>query len=211
MKCIKDLSYSALFSHENSKKFSYTPIVTDDKRVPDFPGQSNTADQIRKRVLEGFSSAEILGRKNELGLILDLIASCIEIDPKNRPTIQGLLDSPLFKLDQYEKTNAVRFSQNAILYRSPTSAVSIRIADPLRVMCGIAIEEPKSLLNIETDILTMFHYVDDCICHVSSLPIDEINAVLTEDEKNRGLLGTKLNKNQDTSALRVSPNSPLAT
>lgn len=89
--------------------------------------------------------------------------------------------------------------------------MSIRIADPLRVMCGIAIEEPKSLLNIETDILTMFHYVDDCICHVSSLPIDEINAVLTEDEKNRGLLGKKLNKNQDTSALRVSPNSPLAT
>jgi len=51
-----------------------------------------------------------LSRKNELGLILDLVASCLDMDPKKRPTINGLLHSPLFAMDKYELTNAVRFS-----------------------------------------------------------------------------------------------------
>ena len=61
----------------------------------------------------------VLERKNELGLILDLIASCLDEDPKKRPTIQGLLHSPIFMMDDHERTNAVRFSRNVILYRSP--------------------------------------------------------------------------------------------
>jgi hypothetical protein len=36
------------------------------------------------------ASAEILSRKNELGLILDLVSSCLDADPKRRPTIEGL-------------------------------------------------------------------------------------------------------------------------
>jgi hypothetical protein len=87
MKCIKDLSYSALFSKENSKKFSFEPVGKDDKRVPDFPGQESSMAQQRKRILESFATAEIMSRKNELGLILDIVASCIDMDPKNRPTI----------------------------------------------------------------------------------------------------------------------------
>jgi hypothetical protein len=39
---------------------------------------------------------KVLERKNELGLILDLISACVDIDPKKRPTIQGLLHSPIF-------------------------------------------------------------------------------------------------------------------
>ena len=30
---------------------------------------------------------QVLERKNELGLILDLMAACLDIDPKKRPTI----------------------------------------------------------------------------------------------------------------------------
>ena len=103
-----------------------------------------------------FAKAEILDRKNELGLILDIIASCLDMDPNNRPTISGLLNSPLFKLDNYELTNAVRFSQNVILYRSPQSAVSLRITTPLRSICAIAIKNPEVLFDIENDILKMF-------------------------------------------------------
>jgi len=65
------------------------------------------------------AKVEVLERKNEMGLILDLIAACLDVDPKKRPTIQGLATSPLFFLDTSEQTNAVRFSQNVILYRSP--------------------------------------------------------------------------------------------
>jgi len=52
----------------------------------------------------------VLERKNELGLILDLISSCLDVDPKKRPTITGLLHSPIFRLDHSERTNAERFS-----------------------------------------------------------------------------------------------------
>jgi serine/threonine protein kinase len=88
-------------------------------KAPRFPGQPHSNAETRRKMFLSFAKKEILERKSELGLILDLIASCLDMDPKKRPTIQGLLNSPLFKLDQYELTNAVRFSQNVILYRSP--------------------------------------------------------------------------------------------
>ncbi len=70
-------------------------------------------------MFQHFAKFDVLERKNELGLILDLIASCLDMDPKKRPSINGMLNSPLFSMDKYELTNAVRFSQNVILYRSP--------------------------------------------------------------------------------------------
>jgi serine/threonine protein kinase len=161
--------------------------------------------------MANFAKMEILERKNELGLILDLISSCLDLDAKKRPTINGLLNSPLFQLDSYEMTNAVRFSQNVILYRSPVSTVSMRITGPLRKVCYKAIKDPMGLFLIEEDILKLFAYTEDCIAHVSSLPIDQINDVLTENEKRKSLLNNNstLNKKKDTSQLRVSPNSPL--
>jgi len=117
----------------------------------------------------------VLSRKNELGLILDLVASCIDVDPKKRPTIKGLLHSPIFSLDNYERTNAVRFSQNVILYRSPQSTVSMRITDPLRKICADAIKNPMSLYDREDHILKLFSYTEDCIGHVTSIPLEDIN------------------------------------
>ena len=38
-------------------------------------------------MIQTFAKAEVLERKNELGLVLDLIASCLDMDPKKRPTI----------------------------------------------------------------------------------------------------------------------------
>jgi len=52
----------------------------------------------------------VLRRKNEMGLILDLLASCLDVDAKQRPAIGGLLNSHIFKLDAYETVSAVRFS-----------------------------------------------------------------------------------------------------
>lgn len=48
------------------------------------------------------ANMEVLERKSELGLIVDLIASCLEWDPKKRPTISSMLNSPIFKQDEYE-------------------------------------------------------------------------------------------------------------
>lgn len=84
--------------------------------------------------------------------------------------------------------NAVRFSQNVILYRSPLSSVSIRITQPLRAMCAIAIKNPDLLFDIEPDILKVFAWVEECVGHISTLPLDQINEVLTEDEKRKSLI-----------------------
>lgn len=149
-----------------------------------------------------------------MGLVLDLIATCLDVDHKKRPTVAGLLNSPIFKLDTYEMTNAVRFSQNVILYRSPQSSVSMRITEPLRRICADAISSPLSLFEREESILQLFAYTEDSITHITSMPVEEINAVLTESEKRKGLVGNALSttfKTKDWSQLRVSPNSPLAT
>ena len=53
-------------------------------------------------MMQQFAKGAMLDRKNELGLILDLISSCLDTDPKKRPTISGLLHSPLFHLDNFE-------------------------------------------------------------------------------------------------------------
>ena len=126
----------------------------------------------------------------------------------------GLLNSPIFQLDTNEMTNAVRFSSNVILYRAPDSTVTMKITEPLRIICSDAINEPMSLFERETLILKLFAQTEDCIRHISIYPIDEINSVLTEHEKRKGLVGStirRVGKTRDTSTLRVSPNSPLAT
>jgi len=154
-----------------------------------------------------------LERKNELGLILDLISSCLDEDPKKRPTIQGLLHSPIFMLDEHEMTNAVRFSQNVILYRSPQSTVSLKITQPLRLICADVLANPMTIFEREDLILKLFAYTEDCIKHIQTLPIDEINDVLTDKEKRKGLMAStlaKAAKNRDSSAYSVSPNMPLA-
>jgi len=155
----------------------------------------------------------VLERKNELGLILDLISSCLDPDPKKRPTISGMLHSPIFSLDKHELTNAVRFSKNVILYRSPQSTVSHKITMPLRKICADALDNPMTLFDREELILKIFAYTEDCIRHIQTLPIEEINDVLTEKEKRKGLMADQLDKaakSRDFSTLRVSPNSPVA-
>jgi hypothetical protein len=100
-----------------------------------------------------------------------------------------------------------------ILYRSPQSTVTMRITGPLRGICAHAIKQPERLINIEEDILKMFAGVEECVAHISSLPLDEINQVLTEEERRRALLDPRraaIFKGKDSSRLRVSPNSPLA-
>jgi len=51
------------------------------------------------------------------------------------------------------------------------------------------------------------------VAHISSLPLDDINAVLTDKEKRLALLDPQRSaelKGKDFSRLSVSPNSPLA-
>ena len=121
---------------------------------------------MREKTYLALAKAQVLERKNELGLILDLISSCLDVDPKKRPTVEGLLHSPIFMLDEPELTNAVRFSKNVILYRSPQSTVSLKITEPLRMICADALADPMTLFEREELILKLFAYTEDCIRHI---------------------------------------------
>lgn len=65
---------------------------------------------------------------------------------------------------------------------------------------------------MEEDIIKLFLHTEDSIGHISTLPLDDINEVLTAKERRRMYVGGKSDflKNKDTSGYRVSPNSPLA-
>ena len=55
-------------------------------------------------------------------------------------------------------------------------------------MCSIAIKTPAQLFNIESDILKLFMWTEECVGHITSLPLDQINDVLTEEEKRKSLM-----------------------
>jgi serine/threonine protein kinase len=219
IKCLQGRSYSSLFTQESSKKFHFQTLEKkldqggqgSGPKAPQFPGQPTTNEDTRLRLMKAFARADVLARKNELGLILDLVSSCLDADPKRRPTIAGLQHSPLFQMDDYERTKAVRFSQNVILYRSPQSTVSMRLTSPLRSICCLAIKHPERLPHIESDILKMFAGTEDCVAHTSTMYQGEIDSLLPMDEKRRALPDDKsaLFKGKDYTGLRVSPNSPL--
>jgi serine/threonine protein kinase len=71
-----------------------------------FAGQKKSAKQIRMSLLKKLADESIFANKNEIGLIIDLICSCLNPDPSKRPSIRGLLHSPLFIMDKYEGMNA---------------------------------------------------------------------------------------------------------
>ena len=59
-------------------------------------------------------------------------------------------------------------------------------------------------------ILKLFVRVEDAVAFNTSLLIDELNEVMTESEKRKGITQHMRSRGADASKLRVSPNSPLA-
>ena len=61
MKCIEDLSYSGMFTKENSKKFNMPRIAVrndqDDEKVPRFAGQEDKEHNIRVQFLKSMAKA----------------------------------------------------------------------------------------------------------------------------------------------------------
>jgi hypothetical protein len=134
------------------------------------------------------------------------------MDPKKRPTIRGLINSPLFDIDSSERAQQTRFCQNAILYRSPTSSVSMRITAPLRQICADAIINPMSVYDSEVAIQQLFSYTADCVRHYQNHQLQRVNEVVAERQKKQGLDDNIPNylKGMETHDYSISPNGPLA-
>ena len=163
-------------------------------------------------MLQSIAPPELFEGKDELGLIVDLISACLDFDPAKRPTVAGLLNSPLLKLDKYERVNACRFTENVILYRSPTVAVYERLTLPLRSVSALLMSRPALAPSLEDHLMELFDMAEECIAHVSSVPLDELRELLTAAEKE----DTKLSKTLVgsfgalTDTVKVAPNAPLA-
>lgn len=56
---------------------------------------------------------------------------------------------------------------------------------PLRSICGIAIQYPERLIDIEEDILRLFMATEDSLAHLSTLPLDDLNEMLTAKERRK--------------------------
>lgn len=96
---------------------------------------------------------------NELGILLDIIAACLDLNPNNRPSITQLKAAPLFIMDSYEEKIASQFAGNAILYRSPLATIYTKLTQPLRGMCAYVMREPSAVLSQDVDILNCISYV----------------------------------------------------
>ena len=69
---------------------------------------------------------------NGLGLIFDLVLSCLDLDPNKRPTINDIMNSDLFNFDKYEKVIVKKFTLHALKCYSQEDVVKNQILTPLR-------------------------------------------------------------------------------
>lgn len=74
-----------------------------------------------------------------------------------------------------------------ILYRSPKSSVCNAITQPLRAICAEALKSPMGVFDHTDTILKLFVRVEDAVAFNTSLLIDELNEVMTETEKRKGI------------------------
>ena len=197
-------SYSALFDNKNPQ-FPFNKLEEEGselaKKEATLGSFLSKMGKIRAEEMMKLSGERESGNKTQIGLLLDLVSCCLDINSNHRPTIQGLIHSPLFKMDEYEMQNAVKFSENVILYRSPSVTINQRLTAPLREMCALVIKTPNMVLQMERELLYIFEYVDSFVKDISTLPIRNIKNITTKSTTLRG-------KKRDF--VKVSPNAPLA-
>jgi hypothetical protein len=69
---------------------------------------------------------------NGLGLVFDMIASCMNVNSVDRPDLTDLFYSDLFKFDHYETLLINKFASNTLQFYSPEITVIQQMLLPLR-------------------------------------------------------------------------------
>ena len=118
-------------------------------------------------ILSDQSKPGSVRHKSILGLMLDLIACCMDVNTQDRPRLSALLASPMFASDGYERANVKRFAESVFLYKDPYLCVNTQVTVPLRRMCLAALKDPDSIVaDLEQPILGIIATVMD---HINSL------------------------------------------
>jgi len=69
---------------------------------------------------------------NGVGIVLDMIASCLNLEDHQRPDLCTLFKSDLFKFDNYEMILINKFAYNTLRFLSPEAIILKKILLPLR-------------------------------------------------------------------------------
>lgn len=122
--------------------------------------------------------------KSSLGLLFDIIACCLDVSPQNRPSLQGLINSPLFALDKYERSSALKFAEYMFLYKSPNLCITTAITSKLRDLCLIVLKSTSNTANkIESQLLNVIGLITDriqSICTENTVKTQNDPLILTE-------------------------------
>ena len=96
---------------------------------------------------------------NGIGIILDMINSCLSINPKKRPLLSSLFQCDLFNFEPQELILCNKFLINVLNYYSPDNVIKEKMLIPLRVICCEIIRSeqsnPKDINNYQNFIFNV--------------------------------------------------------
>ena len=116
---------------------------------------------------------------NRIGCYMDLISACLDYIPSKRPTIRALVNCPCFQLDTYENIISKQFSQIMIVYKSPSLTIRDRVLLPLRKMCARSLRNPKSIIDMENDLLAIMDVVNWSLIERKPKPVEDMKKDVT--------------------------------
>ncbi len=124
------------------------------------------------------------GKKSVLGLMLDVVLCCLDVRPQNRPDLNKLMESKVFRLDHYERASAGKFARSVPLYKSPTLCISEQSKLPLRNMCATALRHPEKLLTeLEGPIIAVVEAIAQYIHTIATPHTNSIQQVLLDQSQ----------------------------
>ena len=128
------------------------------------------ADKLKKRS----NFQQQLETENDIGSILNLIASCLEYEPSKRPSLLAIEKSQLLDLDAYASLNARKFAQIMIFYKSPSLNICERVFNPLRMLCTRTIKNPRFILKAYSEITRLINFVSECISPIDPQTLESL-------------------------------------
>jgi hypothetical protein len=97
---------------------------------------------------------------NGLGLVLDMIASCMSVNPTERLDLVDLYYSDLFKFDNYETLLVNKFASNTLQFYSPEITVVQQMLLPLRNISAKIMQNYETINQFENFIFDVLIKID---------------------------------------------------
>lgn len=120
---------------------------------------------------------------SDTGKVLDLIFLCLQIDPKKRPTIKALLNSPVFSLTKYEEKQAISFASLIFSHKNPEIIITQHITKPLNLIKStINIDNSEETINLIEKLGTALLNFEDSIGQNTTQAISSSNLSAKEKE-----------------------------